>query len=390
MPSRPGPAAPPRTLGEIDALRGIAIVAVVGVHVTFGFLRAAPSGSPAMWQALTLHLLTTFATPLFVALSLAGLALGYPRALGLGAEYGTFLARRARRILPAYVVWSVLALVRSEPAALADPGRLTSHLLHGSAAYHLYFVPLIVTYYLLWPLFSRLAVAARRDGRAAGAIVASGLAVSIATWGALPSNGATAPLFWLGYAAVGLVAAPWLGRLHALRSRRALLGIAVGLAAITAVVAVVMVRRVTALLQPMPDPDSLTLAVVIFQIPVLAYALAAMALAALVVALLADARGMHALRDLGRRSYGVYLAHVLVLEVVVQRLLGRPASADFGSAAWVVTLVAQWALCVALTWALIAGLARVPGLAILAGERPPARAGDAAADHALTAPPPSP
>jgi len=374
--SRPAPAP---TLGAIDALRGIAIVAVVGVHVTFGFLRAAPTGSPAMWQALTLHMLTTFATPLFVALSLASLALGYPRPLGLGGEYATFLARRARRILPAYVVWTMLALVRSEPAALGDGGRLTHHLLRGSAAYHLYFVPLIVTYYLLWPLFSRLAVSTRRDARMAGAIALAGLGVSVATWKTLPPGSITAPLFWLGYATVGLAAAPWLSHVPAFRWRRTLLAASFGSATIAAVV---MVRRVMALLGPMPDPVSLTLATVVFQVPVLAYALAVMALVTITVGLLANAGGLKALRDLGRRSYGVYLAHVLVLEVVVQRLLGRPASADFGTGTWVVTLAATWALCLALTWALIAGLARVPGLAVVAGERP--------SDHALTAAPPSP
>jgi hypothetical protein len=36
---------------ELDVLRGVAIVAVVGVHVTVGFLHAAPRGGPTMWQA---------------------------------------------------------------------------------------------------------------------------------------------------------------------------------------------------------------------------------------------------------------------------------------------------------------------------------------------------
>jgi peptidoglycan/LPS O-acetylase OafA/YrhL len=106
----------------------------------------------------------------------------------------------------------------------------------------------------------------------------------------------------------------------------------------------------------------------------MAYTLAAMALAAAIV-FTAPAPGPlgRALAELGRRSYGVYLAHVLVLEVIVQRLVGRPASADFGSPAWVATLVAEWGLCVALTWGLIAMLARVPGLGAVAGERPNAR-----------------
>ena len=107
-------------LPEVDALRGVAIVAVVGLHVSFAYVLAAPPG-PATTAALAPHLLVGPGTPLFVALSMAGLALGYPRPMGFGGEYGAFLARRARRILPAYVFWTALTLLRDDSRAFGHP-----------------------------------------------------------------------------------------------------------------------------------------------------------------------------------------------------------------------------------------------------------------------------
>jgi hypothetical protein len=59
--------------------------------------------------------------------------------------------------------------------------------------------------------------------------------------------------------------------------------------------------------------------------------------------------------------------------VIGPRRAGRPPRADFGSPAWVATLVAEWVVCLAISWAIVATLARVPGLAAIAGERPSAR-----------------
>ena len=78
------------------------------------------------------------------------------------------------------------------------------------------------------------------------------------------------------------------------------------------------------------------------------------------------------------QPYGVYLAHVLVLHAVLDRILGRPATLVDAPATALAAMVGEWAVCLVLTWGLVRGVARVPSLAPLVGDR------------ALTPPPPPP
>lgn len=361
---------------ELDALRGIAILAVVALHVSFGFLVAAPPDASMRCAALAVHVLAAFGTPLFVALSLAGLALGHgiPRT---AASYAAFLSSRARRILPAYVFWTMLTLLRSDPAALAHPFALAGYLLTGTAAYHLYFVPLVCTYYLAWPLFSRLAEAAARGLRVQAAIATVGCTLTLFVWhassvGLVPRRAVLLPLFWLGYATAGVAAAPALRSAFARPARWSVVWLPSALlAAATGLVTIVRIGRQ---LGSAGDIATIAMATTIFQPIVMAYTFAAIAAAIAIVGRNAHRTGF--LDALGRASYGIYLAHVLVLEVVVQRVLGRP---DAGARP--VTMIGVWMACVLLSYVLVRGMASVPGLAALVGERHP---------RALTPPAPTP
>jgi peptidoglycan/LPS O-acetylase OafA/YrhL len=359
----------PRALPELDALRALAIAAVVALHVSFGVLLAAPAGSTAAAGALFVHLLAGYGAPLFVALSMAGLALGYERPPRTIGEHGAFLARRARRILPAYACWTLVTMLRNEPGALLQPEVVVERLVTGNAAYHLYFVPLICTYYLAWPLLAPLAAAARRSPLAAGGIAAGGLLGSIAVWhaasvGVLRAGLATLPLFWLGFAAVGIASAPLLARrAHAVPWPP--------IAALALIAAIVMIGHVQGLLGPAPNAAHIAIAVTIFQLPTLAYVLAAMALATALVLRSRNRIGL--LAAFGRRAYGVYLVHVLVHEVVVRRVVGATTAAAAGSRSWAFAMVAEWAATLALAFAIVWSMERVPGLASFAGARPPSR-----------------
>ena len=359
----------PRALPELDALRAVALAAVVALHVSFGVLLAAPPGTVTATAVLAAHLLAGYGAPLFVALSMAGLALGYERPPRALADYGAFLARRARRILPAYVFWTLVTMVRNEPAALLQPAVLGERLATGNAAYHLYFVPLICMYYLAWPLLAPLAAAAQRSPLAAAGIAGGGLAGSLVVWhaaslGNIAAGLATLPLFWLGFAAVGLASAPIVARRAAAPPWRPM-------AALTVVTAIVMIRHVRELLGPAPADAHIAIAVTIFQIPSLAYVLAAMAFATALV--LRSRNGGAALAAFGRRAYGVYLVHVLIHEVVVRRIVGATTAAAAGSPTWAVAMIAEWAATLALAFALVWSMERVPVLAPLAGVRPPSR-----------------
>jgi peptidoglycan/LPS O-acetylase OafA/YrhL len=207
-------------LPELDALRGVAIVAVVGLHVSFAYVLAAPPG-PATTEALVPHLLVS---PERRSSSRfrwrAWRSATAPH--GISAPSTRLLARRARRILPAYVFWTALTLLRDDPRTFGHPW-LSPHLATGSASFHLYFVPLIFEYYLLWPLFSPLAEAARRS--MAAATVIAGIGLGRPCWcgarraRAIGNGTLMLPLFWLGYATLGIAAAPVVARGLALRAR---------------------------------------------------------------------------------------------------------------------------------------------------------------------------
>jgi len=129
-----------------------------------------------------------------------------------------------------------------------------------------------------------------------------------------------------------------------------------------------MVRHVQGLLGPAPDSARITIAVTIFQLPSLAYVLAAMALVTVLARRMGSDTGV--LAAFGRRAYGVYLVHMLVYETVVRRVFAATAAAAAGSPTWAVPMVAEWAATLGLAFVLVWSLERVPVLAPVAGTRP--------------------
>lgn len=139
----------------LDFLRVLAMLAVILIHVTSTYIAAESHITfLGMNLALFLNQAARFCVPLFLFLS------GY--SLGIGDRpmpYGAFLKRRASRVLAPYLVW-VLVYEWSncgfDPGVwLEQLGDLTGQLrnfLAGQAAPHLYFIPIVVQGYVLYPL----------------------------------------------------------------------------------------------------------------------------------------------------------------------------------------------------------------------------------------------
>lgn len=161
--NRPGSPGKPY-LGELDLLRGVAIMAVVAAHAALPLMG---DGARAGWgyaAAVAVNQLARFSVPAFLFIS--GLLITYresPPGLGPAAVpsgWGAMLGRRVRGILPPYIVWSVLGwLAAGGPAAsggwraaLEEPARIL--FLGQGTYYQLYFVPLIFQMYLLAPLLA--------------------------------------------------------------------------------------------------------------------------------------------------------------------------------------------------------------------------------------------
>lgn len=134
-----------------DALRVFAILSVIGIHTLMPYRIFVPDHTPVRVFDDLLH----YAVPLFVFIS-GVFAWGRPLSEKPGA-FRDFLVRRGRVVLVPFAAWSLLyfaLLVWQE----GWPGlaRSVALLLTGHTWYHLYFVPMLLAFYLLTPIASRL------------------------------------------------------------------------------------------------------------------------------------------------------------------------------------------------------------------------------------------
>lgn len=137
--ARPAPSGGGRVLVQLDALRGVAILAVFVQHLGdrfFPFLEAgAASALPAPitpWALTILHH-AWWGVDLFFVLSGFSLAQGYVSAFAAGRagpSARVFLARRAARIWPAFFV-AIAVMIAVHPSVVLRPGfpaALAAHL----------------------------------------------------------------------------------------------------------------------------------------------------------------------------------------------------------------------------------------------------------------------
>ena len=140
----------------IDALKGLAIIFVVLIHViAVAFSNLSPK-SPTWNLALTLDQLSRFSVPLFIALSGYSLAINF----NLETHWPDFYFRRLFKLLPIYIFWSLvtyllISTLGNWPNYQQDLPILPA-LIYGKVDYHLYFVPMIFQLYLLFPLIYKL------------------------------------------------------------------------------------------------------------------------------------------------------------------------------------------------------------------------------------------
>jgi peptidoglycan/LPS O-acetylase OafA/YrhL len=139
----------------IDILKGLAILAVIVIHFN-GKLFSSLSLNQKNWL-LSFDQVLRFSVPLFVALS------GYSLTKRYSSEkiiFANFLQRRVFKIVPAYFFWSAIAYL-SIILFKTWPGYQDSYpwwqiIFLGKADYHLYFVPMIIQLYLLFPFLLQL------------------------------------------------------------------------------------------------------------------------------------------------------------------------------------------------------------------------------------------
>lgn len=134
----------------LDIIRGIAIVAVILIHITSTSLDNVASGSLSEGFILFINQLSRFAVPAFLFLSGLGLTLSNK----LNQGYFQFLWKQVSKIILLYFIWNIVyyLIVSSSPSLL---GFIKSFIL-GTNYYHLYYVPIIIFFYVTYPLLVKL------------------------------------------------------------------------------------------------------------------------------------------------------------------------------------------------------------------------------------------
>lgn len=310
-------------LHELDVLRALAAIAVVLIHVTAGLLAGPPGVGHAFWWSALINQAARFSIGAFVLIT--GVALFYAYGERPGFSTWAFYGRRLHGVILPYVAWSVvyeLWTARVEDHWAHLPARLLVDLLSGNAMYHLYFVVLLVQFYLLFPLLRTLPRRRWFGGAVAGVVLVQIAldAVSFYHTGPFP-HGALAAVFrysdrlfpwWMGYFAVGAWLAPRVETLRSAARRGATVLLLVGASVLT------LVWMVAEFALYIRSPHhSVGWAASEFRPSAVVFSL--LACAAILSAATRGLPGMRIWLEVGRCSFGVYLAHPLVLAVVGTR-----------------------------------------------------------------------
>ncbi|GAA2355028.1 hypothetical protein Cme02nite_68970 [Catellatospora methionotrophica] len=329
----------------LDALRVAAICGVVAIHV-FGEIvgNREMRGNTQWWIATAIDLGVVWCVPVFIMIS--GALILSPRAHAAGPA--EFYRKRFARILPAMIFWHVVYLVLVRMMMHGErpgPGRLAVNFLDARVYTALYFLWLIAGLYLIAPVLA----AFLRDGGERRAKIIAGVAV-LWSVGAYMTPGVAAMLgegrpitlgawnIWFPY--VGFFLAGWALR-KVVPSPRGI--------ALAALVAVVVQAEVVWQYGVRPDYPWLQ---AVFPVTASGLATTIGSGCLFVVALGLGARwtvserGGRRLKQLSDASFGVFLIHMLVFEVVMRFVpaVAQGTSLAWSAGAYVVVLVTAFAL----------------------------------------------
>lgn len=139
---------------NFDYLRGLAIIGVILIHITTPL-----ASSSDVWGWL-FNQLFRFAVPVFFLLSGWGLVISnsYEKSI----SYTEFINKRLLKVLPPYFIWNVIYVLYRNLLTLFTENKPISALdfikgvFVGTNYNHLYFIPLIVLFYLLYPFLMKI------------------------------------------------------------------------------------------------------------------------------------------------------------------------------------------------------------------------------------------
>lgn len=139
-------------LFSIDALRVIAILAVIMIHITTKTLATLHIDVASAPVSLFLNQASRFAVPLFFLISGFVLELN-----NRNLSYVDFFKKRASRIFIPFLFWSTIYFVYANGYSLSGllSLKFLTSILLGTASYHLYFIPTLIIFYLAFPFLHK-------------------------------------------------------------------------------------------------------------------------------------------------------------------------------------------------------------------------------------------
>ena len=134
----------------IDFLRLVSILGVIVIHTSTSFLDRSTPFTLQFYIVHAVNQLTRFSVPLFFAISGFLLTSRYPNIPSLKKFYN----RRFSRIIIPYVFWTLIyfLIIFPNPALSLLSFNFLNNLLTGDASYQLYFIPVIILLYLIFPI----------------------------------------------------------------------------------------------------------------------------------------------------------------------------------------------------------------------------------------------
>ncbi|ENK0838469.1 acyltransferase [Clostridium botulinum] len=136
-----------KRIESMDILKSLSTLAVIMIHVSASAINNSQFDTNIYKFSLILNQLSRFSVPVFIFLSGMGLTLSYNKK----ESYLKYELHRLNKVVPEYLLWSsIYYFFIMERKGLRE---LLVGCAGGDIYYHLYFVPIIIIFYIMFPLF---------------------------------------------------------------------------------------------------------------------------------------------------------------------------------------------------------------------------------------------
>ncbi len=156
-------------LKEIDILRAGAFIFVVIQHILGGYSRieGLPASSFTFMKAM--YVMAKPAVPIFLFISGVSLFYAYSRKF----NWTSYYLKRVKFVFIPYIIWSAINIYKL--GKMEQFNNFITQLAAGNAAYHLWYMGMVIRLFLIFPLILWLAMKVHRLGCRIRAIIFAGL-----------------------------------------------------------------------------------------------------------------------------------------------------------------------------------------------------------------------